>query len=132
MGPGARCNTVATHPRAARGTAKSSDPQKDDQFTSPAIDKPASTATINQETLLRVDSAATAGGVASNKPRPTSGHTPSTSTIESSHRKEEPLSPIFAHDIEMSAIDDVVATHTVIVNAARAAAHHTVRDTSAA
>ncbi|NKR47642.1 hypothetical protein GS506_28985 [Rhodococcus hoagii] len=123
---------MATHPRTDSGTAKSSDPQKDDQFTSPAIDTPASAATISQEHHFRIASAATTDGVASKSPRPTSGHTPRTSTIESSHPKEDPLSPIFAHDIEMSAIDHVVATHTVIVNAARAAAHHTVRDTSAA
>lgn len=127
-----RCSIVATHPIAARGTAKSSDPQKVDQFTNPAITNPASAATINQETHFRIASAATTGGVASSVPRPTSGHTPSTWAIESSHRKEDPLSPIFAHDIEMSAIDQVTAPHTVIVKAARAAANHTVRDTSAA
>lgn len=123
---------VATHPRAASGKAKSSEPQKDVQFTSPAIDRPTSAATVDQETCRRVASAATTGGVASKSPRPTNGHTPSTWTIESSHRKEDPLSPIFAHDNEISAIDQEAPTHTVNASAARAAAHQTVRDTPAA
>lgn len=109
-----------------------SPPQYESQFASPAIDKPTSAATANQEIHFRIASAATTGGVASNSPRPTSGHTPSTWMMRSSHRKEDPLSPIFAHANDTSPIVHEVPTHTVKANAAPTETHHTALDTPAA
>ncbi len=120
------------------GAAKSSNLQCDDQFAGPVIDKPTSAATTNQETHPRIASAATTGGVASNSPRQSSGHTPNTWTIESSHCKEDRSpsrysSPLFAHDNDTPAIGEV-PTHAVNINATTAKAHHTALsiDTSAA
>jgi hypothetical protein len=126
------CSEVATEPRAARGTAKRSDPHTEVQFASPATDKPTSEATANHETHFRIAATATTGGVASNSPRPTSGQTPSTWTIRSSHRKEDPLSPTFEHSNDTSATDHEAPTHTVKANAATTQTHHIVLDTPAA
>lgn len=126
------CITAATDPRAARGAAKRSDPQKEVQLASPAMDKPKSAATANQETHFRIANAATRGGVASSSPRLISGQTPSTWMMRSSHRKGDPLSPVFEHANDTSAIVHEVPTHTVKANAAPTETHHTALDTPAA
>lgn len=126
------CVAAATNPRAAKGTAKRRDPQKELQFANPAMDKPTSAATANPETHFRIANAATTGGVASNSPRPISGQAPSTWTMRSSHRKEDPLSPVFEHANDTSAIVHEAPTHTVKANAAPTETHHTALDTPAA
>ena len=96
------------------------------------MDKPTSATTANHETHFRIANAATTGGVASSSPRPISGQAPSTWTMWSSHRKEDPLSPVFEHANDTSAIVHEAPTHTVKANAAPTKIHHTALDTPAA
>ena len=125
------CVAAATNPRAAKGTAKRRDPQKELQVANPAMDKPTSAATANQETHFRIANAATTGGVASSSPRPLSGQKPNTWMMRSSHRKENPLSPVFEHANNTSAIVHEAPTHRVQANAAPTEIHHTALDTPA-
>lgn len=72
------CEVAGINPSAAMGAAKSSTIQCEDQFASPTIDKPASAATADQETHVRIASTATTGGTTSSRPSQISGRTPNT------------------------------------------------------
>ncbi|UUE28696.1 hypothetical protein LRQ08_30045 (plasmid) [Rhodococcus qingshengii] len=52
--------------------------------------------------------------------------------MRSSHQKEDPLSPVFEHANDTSAIVHEAPTHTVKTNAAPTQTHHTALDMPAA